>query len=265
MQDRYVADVGDFGKYAILRRLCGLPGESLIRIGVLWYLFPDEVHNNDGRHTSYLRSSQFLGLDAQLLCALKRIVDLGKRSISSVISAGILSPETVFCNALVVPPDVDLVPRMERLHYRSAWLDKCFTLTENCDLIFFDPDNGLETPSVPKIHLKAGKYVYWDELDLFWQRGQSLLVYHHLNRTMSSAQQVRELAIVIGVRLPGAVVRPLVYRRGSSRVFWLVYRKSDLGIEMERRALGFLDGVWSRHFRPTNWPEPGFEAQTSSY
>lgn len=43
MQNRYVADIGDFVKFAILRGLA--VGRSL---GVVWWLFPDEYHNADG-------------------------------------------------------------------------------------------------------------------------------------------------------------------------------------------------------------------------
>jgi hypothetical protein len=50
MQDRYVGDIGDYVKLAILRAL--MPGCSL---GVAWWLYPDEAHNGDGRHISYLK------------------------------------------------------------------------------------------------------------------------------------------------------------------------------------------------------------------
>ena len=43
MQNRYTGDIGDFAKYGLLRALC--PGH---RLGVAWYLYPDESHNEDG-------------------------------------------------------------------------------------------------------------------------------------------------------------------------------------------------------------------------
>ena len=59
MQDRYVGDVGDFGKYGLLRYLGGkLDGGfeyfEPMRMGVIWYLYPDESHNADGKYTGYL-------------------------------------------------------------------------------------------------------------------------------------------------------------------------------------------------------------------
>ncbi len=50
MQNKYVGDIGDFVKLSMLRALA--PGHKL---GVAWWLFPDENHNNDGRHIDYLR------------------------------------------------------------------------------------------------------------------------------------------------------------------------------------------------------------------
>ena len=56
MQNRYVGDVGDFGKYGLLRALCRPSGAENrpLRLGVVWYLTTDETHNNDGRHIGYL-------------------------------------------------------------------------------------------------------------------------------------------------------------------------------------------------------------------
>ena len=51
MQNRHVADIGDYVKLAILRRLaCGR------RLGVAWWLFPDEHHNANGGHRVVLKS-----------------------------------------------------------------------------------------------------------------------------------------------------------------------------------------------------------------
>ncbi len=51
IQDRYSGDIGDYGKLGLLRSL----SRTGLRIGVNWYLTPDEDHNGDGRHTDYLR------------------------------------------------------------------------------------------------------------------------------------------------------------------------------------------------------------------
>ena len=43
MQNRYTADLGDFGKYGLLKALCQSHGEDEernLRLGVVWYLLP---------------------------------------------------------------------------------------------------------------------------------------------------------------------------------------------------------------------------------
>lgn len=71
MQDRYVADVGDFGKYGLLRCLTGVtccPEKSALKLGVIWYLTPSCLGNaNDGRHLNYLdREKEFKVCDPVL-------------------------------------------------------------------------------------------------------------------------------------------------------------------------------------------------------
>jgi len=252
MQNRYVGDIGDYGKYALLRHLCSREEGMLIHLAVIWCLFPDETLNNDGKHISYLRDPDFAKLDPDLHAALGSIVAAGRRHISTISEFGCLPSSTIFF-AEPVSMGVGAGPA-ERIRHRSAWLKACLHRTQSCEFVFLDPDNGLEIPSIPKHHPKAGKYIYWDELALFWDHGQALLIYHHLNRSAPSAQQIQTLKIRCTTVFDQAVVVPLVFRRGSSRVFWLVHRADVFGRELERRAADFLSAGWSRHFRPFGWP-----------
>jgi hypothetical protein len=249
MQHRYVGDVGDFAKYALLRRLAGTLGEREVRLGVIWCLYPNETHNGDGRHISYLHHPDYAELDPQLLATLRHIVASGRRSIDAVADAEILPKGTIFCDAPVCLSKSTQSKREDRLRHRTTWLERCLGLTETAELIFFDPDNGIEVASVPRYHPSAGKYIYWDELEPFWRRGQTLLIYHHLNRTQSALDQVARLGAALRSRFDGAFVKPLVFRRGSCRVFWLVRRRTFLGNEIERRANAFVSGSWTMHFR----------------
>lgn len=144
--------------------------------------------------------------------------------------------QTVFCDEAIAASPILRLSRWHRTQHRADWMNRCLKRMERSDLVFFDPDNGVETVSVPKHHANAGKYIYWDELALFWQRGHTLLVYHHLNRTMSATRQVSCLRRRFETELSGANALPLVFRRGSCRVFWLVFRNSSPGIEIAQRA-----------------------------
>src|ERR1700750_1369897 len=169
MQNRYVGDVGDFAKYGLLRQLA--VGGSL-RLGIVWYLFDDEAHNSDGRHISYLRESSFNRLDPQLHRVLEKLVSTGTRSVKAVARSGILPSATISFDEPIVRSSHLASSREIREHQRAAWLQKAIAATVNCDLVFFDPDNGIETPSVARHSPKGGKYVFWEELLSFWERGQ---------------------------------------------------------------------------------------------
>ena len=54
MKHPYVGDVGDFGKYGLLRVVGKHPGG--MRLGVVWYLTDAQEHNNDGKHDGYLKN-----------------------------------------------------------------------------------------------------------------------------------------------------------------------------------------------------------------
>jgi hypothetical protein len=253
MQNRYVGDVGDYGKYALLRCLCGPDNGRSVRLGVVWCLFPDEKLTNDGKHISYLRSYEFAQLDARLHETLNFIVSAGRRNVVAISEYACLPSSTVFVSEPISNAG-GTQTSVERIRHRDAWVKACLHQTRQCELVFFDPDNGLEVASVPKHHPKAGKYIYWDELEPFWQRRNTLLIYHHLNRTVPAAQQVEALALRFATELDQAMIAPLVFRRGSSRVFWLIHHGDDLGRELERRAVDLLNSGWSRHFRPFGWP-----------
>jgi hypothetical protein len=248
MQDRYVGDVGDFAKYALLRRLAGTAGEQEIRLGVIWCLYPNETHNGDGRHISYLHRPEYAELDPKLFAVLQSLVRSGRRSIAAVADSGVLPGQTIFCDAVACLPKSAPSKREARLHHRSRWLEICFGVSEAAEIVFFDPDNGIEVPSIPKHHPNAGKYIYWDELALFWNRGQALLIYHHLNRTKPAADQVAQMTSLMRSNFDGAAIHPLVFRRGSRRVFWLVHRRTSVGSKIGRRANAFLGSGWAMHF-----------------
>ncbi len=55
MQNNYVGDIGDFGKYGLLNHIFN---NNQLKIGINWYLVPDENENKDGKITQYLDDSQ---------------------------------------------------------------------------------------------------------------------------------------------------------------------------------------------------------------
>lgn len=173
MQDRYAADIGDYVKLAILRRL-GI-GHQL---GVLWWLYPDEAHNADGKHISYLAKPElWRSRDPGLFDALKVIVEENRRNVAA-LEAAKLFPQAKFFNETIPT----LGSKDERSAARSAWFARALKAISDCNLVFLDPDNGLETKNFHPGAAKAGKSVALAELGALQRPGRTIVVYHHQTR-----------------------------------------------------------------------------------
>ena len=111
--------------------------------------------------------------------------------------------------------------------------------------MFADPDNGLESRT-QRHHRKGPKFAYFDELaHCSIQRGQSLVVYHHLHRSYPTREQVRERLVQVGERLGEAFA--LLYKRGSPRAFFVVPSEAHWR-KLSERARRFVEGCWGQHF-----------------
>ena len=87
MQNRYVGDIGDYLKFGILRALS--PGH---RLGVAWWLHPDEDHNRNGRHIGYLqRPDRWRHFDPELFDALAEIVVTDRRYVRALEAPNLLT------------------------------------------------------------------------------------------------------------------------------------------------------------------------------
>lgn len=239
MQDRYVADVGDFAKYGLLRALSA--GEVPLRLGILWYRFPDESHNGDGRHIAYLQQQQLASRDPELHAELALLIKTKRRSIATVESSSILPEDTLYFHDLVVTQGAPEV----RIAYRSAWFQKGMDRLAAAELVFFDPDNGIETPALDKRSRKSGKYVFWSEIEAAWAAGKSLVIYNHLNRSAPAAVQTLRLAREFKTLLPDVgLIMPLLFRRGSCRHLWILVQPRHESL-LESRARMFMQRGWS--------------------
>jgi hypothetical protein len=173
MQDRYTGDIGDYVKLAILRAL--VPGR---RLGVGWWLYPDESHNSDGRHIDYLTHPEiWRRLDPSLFDHLKAVVSAGERKVTALEHDGLL-PEAVYFRELLPT----LGTKTARRPARIAWLERLCAALKSCDFVFLDPDNGFETKDFDLGAAKAGKSLALSELQALRRPGRVLLAYHHQTR-----------------------------------------------------------------------------------
>src|ERR1035441_7343948 len=70
-----------------------------------------------------------------------------------------------------------------------------------CELVFLDPDNGLENRSKDRC---SREHCSYKDVQRFWERGASLVIYQHQHRFKRQAEQMAaiadELKGVVGTR-----------------------------------------------------------------
>ena len=69
MKNQYVGDIGDFGKYSLLRAF----SERGIKVGVNWYRTEDDG-SNDGKFTGYFKKGDLRRYSPQIFDVLKEVV-----------------------------------------------------------------------------------------------------------------------------------------------------------------------------------------------
>lgn len=186
MQNRYTADIGDFGKFLLLKHL--FPEQS---IATVWYLYPDETHNNDGSHrvvkTNPTLYHHCHAIDSHMAQAFNTIHEKGKRHVDRFSEASVLKNSHYFTQSILG----------EGENYRLQWLTRAteFIQSKSCSVVCLDPDNGIEPQSFSKLSpIKQGKYATYTEIEAFFtlECVEHLIIYQHFHRQQSHENQMRE-------------------------------------------------------------------------
>jgi hypothetical protein len=190
VKDQYCGDVHDYRKYGLLRHLLRSGFE---RPMVVWMLTPDES-TRDGNFRAYLDNPQkYESFDSALFGLLRDRITSTTPSVALIEKIGVLKSASFH---------YDQVP--DKQAAREEWRERMLVKARERDLVFFDPDNGIEVMSKPVGRKGSSKYVFWKEIEGVWSGGSSVLLYQHLSRVK------RE---VLAQRLKDELIR----RTGASR------------------------------------------------
>lgn len=238
MQDRFVGDVGDFGKYGLLRALTGLwpplPPKERLSLGVVWYY-------REEKGLDYLKSEEYCTCDEELFSHINAIITGSKRTIAEIKKSGILGSETAFY-ATPVP---------QGKNKRNNWISGALEAMQERDIVFIDPDNGLRFTDG-----MSSKHVLLSEVQQFINRGQSIVTYqsfwrqNHDEQMTEWAQKIhRELQLEEQPRIMrfGPRERRRARPQHIPRAFIILpaVRHANL---IDERLTRMLDGPWRRHF-----------------
>jgi hypothetical protein len=169
MKNQYFGDINDYRKYGLLRVLSG---GGQLKMGICWMLTADDG-DGGGNLTTYLQKPELWRFyDPPLFDQLKKWVEgERKRSVSLIQNRDVI-PGSLFFSDLLEDP----------LEKRAIYFHRMREKLKAADLIFYDPDNGIETSSIPRGRKGSSKYLYWDELYDLYSSDKSVLVYQHFPR-----------------------------------------------------------------------------------
>jgi hypothetical protein len=249
MKAQYVGDIGDFGKVLLLKLLAA----SGFKIGANWILTAND-ERSDGKHRDYAENK---GKDCLCCCnqeiyeAILPLARKGEKDQRAITDLEALirrfTPNAVFFDEMF-GAGADRADLDRRARHKLA--------PEFCNLVFFDPDNGISNDGGT-----SPKHVYCSELLEYWKRGQSILIYHHLNREKQTEEeksshqtQIDRTTRMLESRFTNAKIDSFRMRRGTARVYFLcvqpVHQPKRKQLDLSSiQPLLHLKGEWRKRAR----------------
>lgn len=142
MQVQQIGGVGDFGKFALLRHLM-----KDRRLAVCWYLTGESVETKDrDRHFDYLkRPDDFRHFAPEVFDQLVEF-NGGSRALIDPLTE--LHMSRILGDAVFLRQEV---PR--RASLRRQWLDALVDSVRGTNLVFLDPDSGIQGKRLTTSHV----------------------------------------------------------------------------------------------------------------
>ncbi len=234
MKNQYVGDIGDYGKYSLLRAFIN----AGVKIGINWYLTEND-DSNDGKFTDYLKKKdEYRRYDQDIFDVIKKIAPKKNKSVMDIQNSGIL-PGTIFYSDMLNPVGTPT----DRRKTRERWFEESIHALEDADLIFMDPDNGLlEDNNASK--RGAEKYVLPDEVEQYFNAGHNVVYYCHKGRRNVS-QWFDHKSLMFNL-IPEAKPAVLTFHKGSQRSYIFLIHDEDF--EKYRSIIDKFTRRWSGIF-----------------
>ena len=245
MQDRYAGDVGDFGKFGLLKAV----RSSGMKVGINWYkVLPPSFEidesgifkNNDGKHTI---SEQDALCAPELADALNSIFVKGAQRCVELLERAALVDDAVYFNKPIPVKD------------RLAWHEEAVHTFRDCDIVFLDPDNGLLPEKANRSSAKSVKYVFDEEIRDYLAAKKSVICYQHRKRVPPADYfaEMEQRLRAIGAEYGTFVV---TFRRGTVRDYFLIAATEAHRFKMEDAINTMNLSAWGKRNFFHNQPFP---------
>ena len=235
MKNQYVGDIGDYGKYSLLRFLAS----HGIKIGVNWYLTENDG-STDGRFTTYLKNPADRVYDPELFDALQNITDHPDKTVKMIEQAGII-PDAEFYGELLKSSSLKADAREWN---RRLWFNNSTLMLGNAELIFADPDNGISYRKTARTK-DSEKFILPEDVAEYYNSGRNVVYYCHKGRRKQEAWEQAKAEIRNHIR--DAQILAVTFHRGTQRSYIFVLHP-DCYMRYEKIITAFLDSEWGSMF-----------------
>ena len=239
MKNQYIGDIGDYGKYGLLRFMANRG----IKIGVNWYLTENDG-SSDGRFTDYLNRPEEKIYDPELFDALREISTRSDKTVKMIEDAHLI-PGAEFHSELLksctLEPDA-------REWNRRLWFNNSTLLLGDSELIFADPDNGISYKKTARTK-DSEKFILPGDVSEYYNSGKNVVFYCHKGRRKQEAWEQAKTEIRNHIR--DVQILAVTCHRGTQRSYIFVLHP-DCVRRYEQILQAFLESVWGRMF---TWEE----------
>ncbi len=168
MKNQYFGDINDYLKYGLIRSILGATQFKML---VAWMLTRGDKRSDGNRRGYLLQPEIWREYDRELYEGIQNLLKGNDRNVSLLEQTHLLPGTTYYSR------DV-----MDNPNDRLSWAQELIEKAHNSDMVFLDPDNGIEVSSKPYGRQDSSKYLYWREVDALWKNRKSILIYQHFRR-----------------------------------------------------------------------------------
>lgn len=228
MQDRYAGDIGDYGKFGLLKEL----QRQGFCIGINWYRTETGAleKKEDGK---YSIPESMMKCDPPLAEALIEIHGRkADRSVAALQAKNLIEGARYF-------------DEFVSFQDRKCWHQRALKTLSDADLVFLDPDNGMIVPSVKTYNPKSVKYVLYEEAKDYLSRGQSVLIYHHrcrMKEPLYFEMLFRRFAEKADI--PKSSIQAITFPRFSVRDYLAISANANHYEKINAAFQHMLNGLW---------------------
>jgi len=222
MQNKYFGDIHDFYKFYFLKEIT-----KDYSLGIHWCLYPNELENNEGNKSLTLKEKN---KDLKLYELLIKYRHKGVKYIKPYF------PKKTKYYEQELDNNID----------NKIYEEEAIKILKYQDIIFFDPDTGIEVPSMKKS--EKYKYITYELILKFWNMGKSLIIYQHTRgNNVKTNEKVKKIYDLLNQMVNIILVK-------KSNVVYICLIQGDKHFIVKDELMKFIQ---NKEYKIENWEGTG--------